>query len=230
MSDQPRPTPEPLTRDEQIAHLETCLNAIRCLRLASPESADGRVLVLWHIEAVLAALRPSRPAVAAQDVPWKPRYNRETAHCTFNGGHHEDCCRAAFHHGMDTVFNLIDSDSLFAAPMSQDVPEGETPPCKHDMVIKSWAPLRIACLYCDQPEHDPSAEPGARGPAQAEPATPSPTPAGEPIIQVGDVLLFNGGTLVLIDGRSTPPPPSVPKHVRAIYRAPLWQRSGATPS
>lgn len=36
---------------------------------------------------------------------------REEFHATFNGGHHDDATRRAFHHGMDTVFNALDAAS-----------------------------------------------------------------------------------------------------------------------
>ena len=38
----------------------------------------------------------------------KVYYTREFAHQTFNGGHLDEPAHSAFHHGMDTVFNLID--------------------------------------------------------------------------------------------------------------------------
>lgn len=34
---------------------------------------------------------------------------RASCHATYNGGHHDDACRDAFHHGMDTVFNCLTS-------------------------------------------------------------------------------------------------------------------------
>lgn len=40
------------------------------------------------------------------------KYTRETAHATFNGGHHDGPRHMAFHHGMDTVFNLIEADAV----------------------------------------------------------------------------------------------------------------------
>lgn len=41
-------------------------------------------------------------------------YTRETAHATFNGGHCDEPAHSAFHHGMDTVFNLIDAGEVVA--------------------------------------------------------------------------------------------------------------------
>ena len=35
---------------------------------------------------------------------------RRGAHATFNGGHHDDPAHSAFHHGMDTVFNLLEGE------------------------------------------------------------------------------------------------------------------------
>ena len=42
------------------------------------------------------------------------RAAREHAHRTFNGGHEDDAMRRAFHHGMDTVFNMLDADAALA--------------------------------------------------------------------------------------------------------------------
>lgn len=33
---------------------------------------------------------------------------RESCHMTYNGGHHDGPANTAFHHGMDTVFNLLE--------------------------------------------------------------------------------------------------------------------------
>lgn len=38
---------------------------------------------------------------------WAKR-NREGCHSTYNGGHHDEPAHSAFHHGMDTVFNVLD--------------------------------------------------------------------------------------------------------------------------
>lgn len=35
---------------------------------------------------------------------------RESCHATFNGGHDAGSNRKAFHHGMDTVFNLLEAE------------------------------------------------------------------------------------------------------------------------
>lgn len=44
---------------------------------------------------------------------------REGCHATYNGGHHDEACRKAFHHGMDTVCNVIqnrmDANAAFLA-------------------------------------------------------------------------------------------------------------------
>lgn len=46
------------------------------------------------------------------------RRERKYAHDTFNGGHHEKATNEAFHHGMDTAFNLL--DALLAKPEPKD--------------------------------------------------------------------------------------------------------------
>lgn len=53
------------------------------------------------------------------------RYSRESAHATFNGGHHDEPAHSAFHHGMDTVFNIIEADALASAPAPSAVQELE---------------------------------------------------------------------------------------------------------
>ena len=35
---------------------------------------------------------------------------RTSCHSTYNGGHHDEDTRKAFHHGMDTVFNLLEAE------------------------------------------------------------------------------------------------------------------------
>jgi hypothetical protein len=41
---------------------------------------------------------------------------RAGAHLTYNGGHREESAHAAFHHGMDTVYNILDGHAEQALP------------------------------------------------------------------------------------------------------------------
>lgn len=53
-------------------------------------------------EAIEAAQREARAPIDVEQM-------RANLHATFNGGHHEEATRSAFHHGMDTVCNVLEA-------------------------------------------------------------------------------------------------------------------------
>lgn len=133
-------TPGPWSVGQATEHLHTdCYRWTECFNLyvedgrdvtspcANLGAEDAALIVAMrnHLPALIAAAKRCRELEAERDAALKllddskPNPNtlawyankRALFHATYNGGHHDDKCREAFHHGMDTVFNALEGDA-----------------------------------------------------------------------------------------------------------------------
>ncbi len=121
-------TPDP--RSSLAALAQRMRESVVCARVRARGSAVSK-------EAAIAELAKANEAeywadlidaaLAAQPAPTPEALDvegmRANLHATFNGGHHDEPARSAFHHGMDTVCNVLaaqqkgeESNGILPAP------------------------------------------------------------------------------------------------------------------
>jgi hypothetical protein len=71
-------------------------------------------------------------------------FRRKSFHDTYNGGHRDEVPLEAFHHGMDTVFNWLES-------FEKDIPESSTY-SQNEVLSKCLAEMKIRCSELEKDE------------------------------------------------------------------------------
>ncbi len=88
-----------------------------------------------------SSVEPTPPAPAAPEVAEELRKRlaerlRKACHGTYNGGHHDEPAHGAFHHGMDTVCNVLAAEGWFEAYAASRVQGLEERLAKQEIVLK----------------------------------------------------------------------------------------------
>lgn len=111
---------------------------------------EGRTLASDLLREAVAALSPEPPPPAQR--PFDVAALRANLHATFNGGHHTEETISAFHHGMDTVCNVI-TDWQNGGTGNGVLPKAEPPPV-FDAVMKLFKDWAVRVMLPSQFSHN----------------------------------------------------------------------------